>query len=489
MNTDVIRKDWVGRVVDAKFRLLQWLGSSGQSSVFLCELKENRKQSAVIKLFPAAADGARSCAADWAAATDLYHPHLIRVFHTGRYRFDDTEFHYVVTEYASEVLSEILPERPLTPAEVKEMLGPIIDALTYLHQKGLAHGRLKPSHIMVVDDQLKLSVENIRGASAIPKPPQMLDIYDAPAGTFIKVSPATDVWSLGVTIVEALTQSPPVWNRSGANEPVVPSAVPSPFAQIAKECLRLDPALRCSLNEIRNCLQTGAPIPHRTAKSLAKPRRERPGAILATCAVVLLTIFAVLVVRWHRTQSSPPAEAEPPAASTAAPEQTVSPPDTSAPQQGESPTQVPEPQQSSAQATQESTAQTPPSGTQGSSPQAQTQPPAADQGPSVQSSAVRGAVAQRVLPDVPAKAMATIRGEVQLDIQVNVDTSGTVSDASIASRGQSRYFANLALQSAKSWKFTPARANGHPVPSVWLLHFEFRQSGIDVTSTEQSPAE
>ncbi len=109
------------------------------------------------------------------------------------------KFHYVVTEYAGEVLSEILPERPLTPAEVKEMLGPIIDALTYLHQKGLVHGRLKPSNIMVVDDQLKLSVENIRGASAIPKPPQMLDIYDAPEGTFIKVSPASDIWSLGVT--------------------------------------------------------------------------------------------------------------------------------------------------------------------------------------------------------------------------------------------------------------------------------------------------
>jgi TonB family protein len=94
-----------------------------------------------------------------------------------------------------------------------------------------------------------------------------------------------------------------------------------------------------------------------------------------------------------------------------------------------------------------------------------------------------------VLPDVPAKAIATIRGVVQVDIQVNVDTGGSVSDASIASPGQSRYFANLALQSAKSWKFTPAQANGQGVPSVWLLHFQFRQSGVDVTPTEQSPAE
>jgi TonB family protein len=472
MNTDVIRRDWVGRVVDARFRLLVWLGSSGQSSVFLCELGENGEQKAAIKLFPAAAPGARSCAADWAAAAELYHPHLIRVLHTGRDRLDDTEFHYVVTEYAGEVLSEILPERPLTPAEVKEMLGPIIDALTYLHQKGLVHGRLKPSNIMVVDDQLKLSVENIRGASAIPKPPQMLDIYDAPKGTFIKASAASDVWSLGVTIVEALTQIPPAWDRSGPNEPIVPSSVPAPFAQIAQECLRLDPSLRCSLNEIRNSLQTGAPIPHRTVR---KPSRKRPVAILAACAVVLLAIFAALMIHSHLTASSPSVADEPPAASTVAPEQTVSPPETSAPQQAENPPSASEPQQTPAPVAQESPAEN--------------QPPSAVQGPTVRGSAVRGAVVQQVLPDVPAKVNATIQGIVQVAIQVNVDTSGSVRDASIASQGPSKYFANLALQSAKSWKFTPAQVNGQAVPSVWLLHFQFRQSGVDVRPTEQSPAE
>jgi TonB family protein len=92
-----------------------------------------------------------------------------------------------------------------------------------------------------------------------------------------------------------------------------------------------------------------------------------------------------------------------------------------------------------------------------------------------------------VLPDVPANVRATIQGQVQVGIQVNVDTNGSVRDASIASQGQSKYFANLALQSAKSWKFTPAQANGQAVPSVWLLQFQFRQSGVDVTPTEQSP--
>jgi TonB family protein len=471
MDTEATRKDWAGRVVDARFRLLEWLGSSGASDVFLCEVDGNRERKAAIKLFPTAAPGARSCAADWAAAAELSHPHLIRVLHTGRERVDDTEVLYVVTEHAGEILSEILPERSLTPAEVKEMLGPIIDALTYLHQRGLVHGRLKPSNIMVVDDQLKLSVENIRGASAIPKPPQMLDIYDAPAGTFIKVSPASDIWSLGVTIVEALTQSPPAWNRSGPSEPIVPSSVPAPFAQIAQECLRLDSAQRCTLGEIKRCLQTEAPIPHRTAKKVLKPSRKRPGAILVACAVVLLAAFIGLKVS-HQTAPSSLVAAQPPDTSAPAPQQTAPHPETSGLHQAAAPAPVPGQERYSVPVSQAPPAQTPPKTVLGSN---------------VQGSAVRGAVAHQIMPDVPGKAMRTIQGTVQVSIQLNVDANGTLSNAFIAARGPSRYFANLALKAAQSWTFMPAKVNGQGVASVWVVKFVFHQSGIDVTSAEQSP--
>lgn len=265
----------------------------------------------------------------------------------------------------------------------------------------------------------------------------------------------------------------------GPNEPIVPLSVSAPFAQIAQECLRLDPALRCTLDEIGNSLQTGAPIPHRTAKSVAKPTRKRPVATLAACAAVLLAAFAVVMIRSHQTESSSSDATEPPAASTAAPEQTTPPPETSTPQQAESSPPAPASQQTSAPVAQESPAQSP--------PENQASAPPAVQGPAVHGSAVRGAVAQQVLPDVPENARATIQGEVQVGIQVIVDPSGSVRDVSIASHGTSRYFANLALQSAKSWKFTPAQANGQGVSSVWLLHFQFRQSGVGVTPTEQSP--
>ncbi len=451
MNTGVSRKDWAGRVIDARFRLLEWLGSSGESDVFVCEVDGDRKQKAAIKLFAADAETAPSCESDWARAAGLSHPHLVRALHTGHDRVEDTEVLYIVTEYAGEILSEILPERPLTPAEVKEMLEPTLNALAFLHEKSLVHCRLKPSNILVVDDQLKLSVDSIRRSTAMTRPPDTPEIYDAPERDLGKVSAASDAWSLGAVLVEALTRIPPFWDRSSTTDPIVPPTVPSPFHEIARECLRIDPALRCTLGEIRKCLRTKTPMPHRSGRNVQGTSRKRLVAILVACAVVLLALLIGLRVS-NRAAPSTPVDAQLPKTSAPAPQQTTPQPVTSGPRQAESPAPAPE-----------------------------------QTGSDVQGAALKGRVAHRVMPDVPEYAMRTIDGAVQVSIQLNVDASGTVSNAFIASRGPSRYFANLALDAAQSWEFTPAEVNGRSVASVWLLKFVFHRSGTDVTSAEQSP--
>jgi TonB family protein len=86
---------------------------------------------------------------------------------------------------------------------------------------------------------------------------------------------------------------------------------------------------------------------------------------------------------------------------------------------------------------------------------------------------------------VPQKAVRTISGTVKVDIRVNVDPNGSVSDASIESQGPSQYFANFALKAAKAWKFTP-RSDGQGASSVWTLEFLFRQSGVEATASEET---
>ena len=97
----------------------------------------------------------------WEATAKLSHPHLLRLFETGSCQLDKLVLLYVVMEYAEDNLAQILPHRALTPEEVRDLLEPALDALTFIHGKSLVHGRLKPSNVMAAQDQLKLSSDSL----------------------------------------------------------------------------------------------------------------------------------------------------------------------------------------------------------------------------------------------------------------------------------------------------------------------------------------
>jgi TonB family protein len=435
MNIAFVRSDWVGRVIDGRFTLLQWLGGSEGGGVFLTELQDHQSPKVAIKLIPAGAGDAEVYIADWAVATTLSHPHLMRLFHTGRCQIDTAGLLYAVTEFADEVLSEILPERPLTPREAKEMLDPVLDVLLYLHGKGFVHGHLKPSNIMVVDNQLKLSGDSLQITGEFSKHFFTPGVYGAPEGATETISPAADVWSLGVTLIEALTQHPPVWDRSTNREPIVPESIPQPFADIAHECLRVDPARRCTLIDIKARLEPPRSLPNPANKTIRAVTAKLRVMALISAVLVLFVVFAALQLRSHYSRASLPTGKQRPVPAVAG-----------------FPPQSPVP------------------GTQSS-----------------KGAAVRGAVAERVLPDVPESASETIHGTVEVSIQVTVDPSGDVSNATFDSPGASKYFANLALQAARDWRFKPAQVDGQAVSSVWILRFQFRQTGTEVTPVEASP--
>src|SRR5260221_1362670 len=197
-------KKWEGRV-DAKFPLRQWLGGSEHSAVFLTE-RPGQSQKVAIKLIAANADADHQLAR-WRAAAQLTHPHLMRIYDAGRCRLDGTALLYLVMEYAEEDLSQILPQRPLAPAEVTDLLPPLLDALSYLHSQGFVHVRIKPSNVHAMGDQLQLSADQIVSFAESNPSPRRRDVYDAPEPAAGIVSPAGDVWSIGVTLVAALTQN------------------------------------------------------------------------------------------------------------------------------------------------------------------------------------------------------------------------------------------------------------------------------------------
>ena len=74
-----------------------------------------------------------------------------------------------------------------------------------------------------------------------------------------------------------------------------------------------------------------------------------------------------------------------------------------------------------------------------------------------------------------------------MGVKVAVDPSGRVVNASLTSPGPSQYFANVALQSARKWTFTPPRMADQAVPSQWILKFAFARSGVEAQSQQVSP--
>jgi len=99
----------------------------------------------------------------------------------------------------------------------------------------------------------------------------------------------------------------------------------------------------------------------------------------------------------------------------------------------------------------------------------------------------KGEVLDQILPDVSAKARATIQGKVRVSVKVHVDPAGSVSEAELDSAGPSAFFADLALQAAKKWAFTPPEVNGKSVASEWRLRFEFTPRDTKVIPVQTAP--
>jgi TonB family protein len=274
-------KTWEGQAVDG-FPLRQYLGGSDHSAVYLTQLNSSGEQKAAIKFIPADAS-AYAQLAKWRVAGELTHAHLLQLIRVGRCEFANANFLYVVMEYAEENLSEILPQRALEPDEARQMLESVLDALSYLHAQGLAHTRIKPGNILAAGDQLKLSSDTLSEIGSAAVAVLQPGIYAAPESATAPISTAGDVWSLGATLVEALTQSTPVLRGADVELPAA-ETIPPPYLDIARRCVQVDPARRASLKEISSLLNPNSTSSHREAvqhADLHTPATQSPETLVA----------------------------------------------------------------------------------------------------------------------------------------------------------------------------------------------------------------
>ena len=504
-------KQWEGQTVNGEFPLHRYLGGSAHSAVFLTEYGKETRQRAAIKLVPDEAGTVEAQLSQWALDRGLSHPNLLAIFQTGRCQIGDVRLLYVVMEYAEENLAQILPERALTAIEVRDMLGPLLDALNRLHGTGLVHGHLKPSNIMACGDQLKLSTDQL---CRIGDPITSANPYDPPER---KYSAAADSWALGMTLVKVLTQHLPPWDRSQAEEePTVPQSLAEPFLGITRRCLRRNPALRLKVADIASRLE---PVP---AEELPRPVLSQPVIPPITAApspssgsshfpwkVVIGLTLAVIVAgslllkrRPHSSAPSlqpaeettsqrpapnpvPPAPQELPPASPSAIQPSGSPPVSALPNNAQANARVgkQEDKRVENQVNEAQLQKTPDASSSDASPKPTLKTPV----PSKQEELAQASSSQegihQVLPDVPQKARNTIHGTLRLSVRVSVDPSGHVSSSSLETPGPSKYFADFALKAARQWTFPPVPGRSRD----WILHFAFTSSDTRAVPTLVAP--
>lgn len=472
-----------GRVVGGKFHLGGYLGGTERSAVFLTE-RQGTPRTAAIKIIPADPASADLQLSRWNLVSRLSHPRLLQIFEVGRCQQDGEELLYVVMEYAEENLAQILPSRSLTPDEVHEMLKPTLEALAYLHGRGFVHGHLKPANIMVAGEQLKLASDGICRIGELDG--AETGTYGPPDLAGTAAAPARDVWSLGVTLVQVLTQLLPVRNGNDQRGVTLPETLPPQFVDLVHNCLEADPQKRCTLPEIAEQLHYTLPtttlgpppaepvVAQRQMPPQMRPKPTRKPNYAGRAFAAALAIAAIIggVKLFNGSPSEPTSTAslieEPkpsqPAAIAALEQPTLQLPAPAKKQPAAAPAKV----QPSARATLKTASEV-----RNTAPVLSLEPrviPAAG-------ALVPGSVVQQVLPEVSRSASNTIRGTVRVTVRVRVDPAGNVAGVDFVSVGPSQYFARLASDAAKRWKFAPVRRDGQAVASAWTVRFEFTRGG------------
>jgi serine/threonine protein kinase len=474
---------WQGQTINGTFALRRLLGQTDHSGVFLTDFPALALPDVAIKFIPATASNADTQLANWRKAAALPHPHLARILESGQCQQDGRPFLYVVTDYAEQSLEEILPHRPLTSDEVRAMLLPMLDALAFLHANQLIQGRLKPSNVLVIDDQVKLSSDTIQPTGAALPGIVRSGVYDAPETASGHRLPAGDMWALGVTIVQALTQHVPTWTDARPPNPVLPTDFPRDFIDVVLRCLNQNPTERPTPEELKAQISgeitaplavlpepvAVAPEPPARRETVVskKPARQEP--------VLTEPVRAEIVSRAVASATAPKASPETPKRSIrpllagAAIGSLVI--------WGWSQLfhRHRDPQPSAAAEVQPAppAAQQPPTPTPAPSPSPPLEPDLA------------AGVLHQELPSVSRTANESIHGHLRVVVRVVVNRSGKVIDETLDDAGPSKYFARLASTAAREWKFAAADDHG---TREWLLRFDFSKDHVSAKAEAAATA-
>ena len=258
-------------LLDGRYRLGECVGEGGMARVYRAE-DVALGRTVAIKLIRPGVDGASSerARSEMTVLASLNHPSLVTLFDA---RLIPGQPEYLVMEFVDgPTLSSRLAERdPLPPDAVAHLGAELAEALHVVHQAGVVHRDIKPSNVLLSPAQLpgsrpraKLAdfgIAYLLDASRLTSPGLVVGTVAYLAPEQIRggePAPASDIYSLGLVLLEALTgeRAHPHGGGMAAavarveNPPVIPAALDLRWRDLLTRMLDAEPQNRPTAAEV-----------------------------------------------------------------------------------------------------------------------------------------------------------------------------------------------------------------------------------------------
>ncbi len=262
-----------------------------------------------VKLFAAAQDPVdrRRSMDEGRTLARLSAPGLVTVFDLG---LVDNRPYLVMELVDGPSLRDRLLTGPLTVAQTTRLGAPLADALAHAHERGIVHRDVKPSNVLLGEDNAPRLVDfgiallaggiRLTAANEIVGTPAYLSPEQVRGDT---VGPATDVYALGLVLLECLTGEV-VYGGTGWLEtalarlhrgPAIPPGLPAALGDLLTAMTAAEPADRPSATECATALRG----PLTSTLRIAAPARRfrwRPTALVTAAAVTIPALIAGFVL-------------------------------------------------------------------------------------------------------------------------------------------------------------------------------------------------
>lgn len=222
---NAVSKFWLQQ---GRYEVIKYLAEGGMGKVFLAK-DHILNQTCVLK--QAIPQGSSTERAEQLALfkreaeilANLHHPNIAAVWDY----FEEGQKHYLVEEFLDGgSLND--QTQPMSEWEAVEVGVDVAKALAYLHERNIVYRDLKPGNVMMRQGQEVLADF---GIARIFKPGKQGDTvlfgtpgYSPPEqfSKSIQTTPASDIFSWGITMFNLLSAEPPEKFRTGITEPVLP---------------------------------------------------------------------------------------------------------------------------------------------------------------------------------------------------------------------------------------------------------------------------